>query len=123
MGCRRGRSFEDLRDFAENVMRENSVSLRDVGCIATIDIKKDEEGLRALSQAWRLPLITFEAELLAKAPGEFSHSELVMAKTGVDNVCERAAVLAAGPGSELIVRKRAENGMTAAIAACKSGLR
>ena len=123
MGCRRGRSFEDLRDFAENVMRENSVSLRDVGCIATIDIKKDEEGLMALSQAWRLPLITFEAELLAKASGEFSHSELVMAKTGVDNVCERAAVLAAGPGSELIVHKRAENGMTAAIAACKSGLR
>ena len=123
MGCRRGLSFEELRDFAEKVMRENDVSLRDVGCIATIDIKRAEAGLRALSQAWRVPLITFEAELLAKALGEFSHSEFVMAKTGVDNVCERAAVLAAGPGSELIVRKRAENGMTAAIAAVKSGLR
>jgi cobalt-precorrin 5A hydrolase len=116
MGCRRGKSFEELRDFAERVLSENGIDLKYAGCIATIDIKKDEEGLRSLSRAWRMPLITFGAELLRKAEGDFRHSELVLQKTGTDNVCERAAVLAAGRGSHLVIRKTAENGMTIAVA-------
>lgn len=116
MGCRKGRTYEELRAFAEEVLSENGIDLSDAGCIATIDIKKDEEGLRRLSQAWRMPLITFDAGLLAKAEGEFSHSETVLEKVGVDNVCERAAVLAAGRGSGIIVRKTARDGMTIAVA-------
>lgn len=116
MGCRRGKTFEELRDFALSVLKTNHIDITEVGCLATIDIKKDEEGLKALSQAWRLPLITFDAELLARVPGEFSSSETVLEKVGVDNVCERAAVLAAGPGAEIIQSKTAENGMTAAVA-------
>ena len=117
MGCRRGKSFEELRDFALSMLEENGISPGDVGCIATIDVKKDEEGLKALSQAWRMPLITFDAELLSKVPGDFSTSEMVLEKVGVDNVCERAAVLAAGRGATLVVRKTAKNGITVAIAA------
>lgn len=116
IGCRRGKSFEDLRDFAERVLREYGIDVRSAGCIATIDVKKDEEGLKKLSQAWRMPLITFEAAVLQKAEGKFSHSDIVLEKVGVDNVCERAAVLAAGPGAKLVVRKTAENGMTVAVA-------
>ena len=116
MGCRRGKSFEDLRAFAEKVLRDNGIDLSDAGCIATIDVKKDEEGLKRLSQAWRMPLITFEAGLLAKAEGEFSHSDTVLEKVGVDNVCERAAVLAAGRGSQIRIKKTARDGMTIAVA-------
>lgn len=116
MGCRRGKPYEELREFAERVLSENGIELKYAGCIASIDIKKDEEGLRRLSQAWRMPLITFDAELLSKAEGDFSHSDTVLEKTGVDNVCERAAVLAAGRGSRLAVKKTAENGMTIAVA-------
>ena len=116
MGCRRGKSFEDLRAFAEEVLSENRIDLSDAGCIATIDVKKDEEGLKRLSQAWRMPLITFEAGVLARAEGSFSHSETVLEKVGVDNVCERAAVLAAGRGSRIIVKKTARDGMTIAVA-------
>ena len=116
MGCRRGKSFEELRAFAEEVLRDNGIDLSDAGCIATIDVKKDEEGLKRLSQAWRMPLITFEAGLLAKAEGEFSHSDTVLEKVGVDNVCERAAVLAAGRGSQIRVKKTARDGMTIAVA-------
>jgi cobalt-precorrin 5A hydrolase len=63
-----------------------------------------------------MPLITFDAGLLAKAEGSFSHSDTVMEKVGVDNVCERAAVLAAGRGSQIIVKKTARDGMTIAVA-------
>ena len=116
MGCRRGKPYEELRVFAERVLSENGIDLKYAGCIATIDIKKDEEGLCRLSEAWRVPLITFAAEILEKAEGDFSHSDMVLEKTGVDNVCERAAVLAAGRGSRLVIRKTAEKGMTIAVA-------
>lgn len=116
MGCRKGKAFEDLRAFAEEVLRENGIDISDAGCIATIDIKKDEEGLKRLSEVWRMPLITFDAGLLAKAEGEFSHSDTVLEKVGVDNVCERAAVLAAGKGSQIRVKKTALDGMTIAVA-------
>ena len=116
MGCRRGKPYEELRVFAERVLSENGIDLKYAGCIATIDIKKDEEGLRRLSEAWRMPLVTFDAEILGKAEGDFSHSDMVLEKTGVDNVCERAAVLAAGRCSSLVIRKTSENGMTIAVA-------
>ena len=116
MGCRRGKSFDELRAFAEEVLRGNGIDIYDAGCIATIDLKKDEEGLKRLSEVWRMPLITFDAGLLAKAEGEFSHSDTVMEKVGVDNVCERAAVLAAGIGSQIKVKKTARDGMTVAVA-------
>jgi len=117
IGCRRGKPFEELRDFALRILEENGIEVSDVGCLATIDIKKDEEGLKALSQAWRIPLITFDAAVLTRVQGDFSSSGTVLSKVGVDNVCERAAAAAAGAGYELIVRKTAENGMTAAVAA------
>ncbi|MBR3199796.1 MAG: cobalamin biosynthesis protein [Mogibacterium sp.] len=116
IGCRRGKSFEVLRAFAEEVLVDNGIDIDDAGCIVTIDVKKDEEGLKRLSQAWRMPLITFEAGLLAKAEGDFSHSDTVLEKVGVDNVCERAAVLAAGKGSQLIIKKTVRDGMTIAVA-------
>ena len=116
MGCRKDKPYEELRAFAEKVLCGNGIDINDAGCIATIDLKKDEEGLKRLSQAWRMPLITFEAGMLAKAEGDFSHSDTVLEKVGVDNVCERAAVLAAGKGSRLVIRKTAENGMTIAVA-------
>ena len=121
MGCRRGKAFEELREFAERILYENGIALKAAGCIATIDIKKDEEGLNRLSQAWRMPLVTFEASLLEKAEGEFSRSEKVLEVTGTDNVCERAAVLAAGPGSRLVIKKTAESGMTIAVAEKRNG--
>ena len=116
MGCRRGKSYEELRAFAEDVLRDSGIDISEAGCIATIDVKKDEEGLKRLSQAWRMPLITFDAGLLTKAEGSFSHSDTVLEKVGVDNVCERAAVLAAGRGSQIKVKKTARDGMTVAVA-------
>lgn len=116
IGCRRGKTFEEISEAAGAVLAGYGIKLSELGCIATIDVKKDEEGLKQLSQAWRVPLITFDADILTAVPGEFTRSETVLEAVGVDNVCERAAVLAAGRGSELIVKKTALNGVTAAVA-------
>ena len=62
---------------------------------------------------WNFPLRVFTAGQLRQAPGEFAHSDLVAQVTGVENVCERAAVLT---GGALVVPKQAENGVTVAVA-------
>jgi cobalt-precorrin 5A hydrolase len=36
--------------------------------------------------------------------------------TGLGNICERAAVFAAGDGALLLVKKQAEQGVTVAVA-------
>ena len=54
-----------------------------------------------------------EARLLAALEGEFAHSQRVLRVTGVDNVCERAAMMGA---ARLVVGKTAWEGVTAALA-------
>ena len=58
---------------------------------------------------------TLETQL-SKLEGDFSASPFVAETVGVDNVCERSA---AARGAELLMRKRAEKGMTAALAVKK----
>ena len=116
IGCRKGKSFEDIREFAEQVLKESGIDTGEIGAVATIDIKADEKGIRALSEYWKVPLITYEASLLERARGDFASSDFVRETVGADNVSERAAVLAAGPGSELVIHKHAANGITIAAA-------
>ena len=54
------------------------------------------------------------ADELRAAPGQFAHSDFVQSITGVDNVCERAAVLAAG--GPVWAHKWARDGVTFAVA-------
>ena len=107
--------FEEIKRAIDAVLTEESIPYEDVYAFATIDIKEAEEGLQALSRKMRIPVISFDAELLQKAPGEFTASEFVAQTVGVDNVCERAAVLAANCG-KLIRRKTAGDGVTVAVA-------
>ena len=79
-------------------------------------MKKEEEGLLSYAAKWKLPFYTFSAEELGKVKCVSSHSEFVRKVTGVDNVCERSAVLASGNG-RLLQRKTGENGVTTAVAA------
>jgi cobalt-precorrin 5A hydrolase len=116
IGCRKGKSFDEIRELAERVLADNGVDAAEVGAVATIDIKAEEPGIKALAEYWKVPLITYEASLLGKVQGDFASSEFVKQTVGVDSVAERSAVLAAGSGSKLIVRKQAENGMTIAVA-------
>ena len=55
------------------------------------------------------------------AEAAFTPSAFVQEVTGVDSVCERAAVLASG--GTLVVRKVAENGMTFALAKKEEAIR
>lgn len=120
VGCRRGKQEEELEKFVSENLEACGISPREVRCIASIDIKKDEEGLIALAAKLGLPFITYSAETLMSAEGDFTASEFVRSQTGVDSVCERAAVTAAG--GKLIKKKTSANGMTFALAEYEEAL-
>lgn len=116
IGCRRGTSYEDLEEGLQWFLEEHGILRESISAVASIDLKKDEEGLKTLCEKNGWDFITYSAEELKAVEGVFSASEFVSSVTGVDNVCERSALRCAGPGGELIVRKQAREGKTYALA-------
>lgn len=113
IGCRRGIEKEAIERAVEQVFRENGLDFRAVSCAASIDLKQDEEGLLSFCEEQSLPIRFYSAAELEAVPGEFTPSPFVQKVTGVDNVCERAALIGA---EDLIVRKTACHGVTVAVA-------
>ena len=114
IGCRRGKSAEEISRVVKDALDANGVSMKRVCAIASIDLKKDEEGICELAHQLRAEFVTFSAEQLMETEGEFSSSEYVLEQVGADNVCERSAVKASG--GELVFGKYARDGVTVAAA-------
>lgn len=116
MGCRKNKDTEELLAFYQETLEQAMVEPGEVYALASIDKKKDEPGLLAISERMRIPFFTYTAEELNRV-GECVHSsEFVKAQVGVDNVCERAAFAGCGVSGWLIYEKHAFDGMTIAIA-------
>jgi len=120
LGCRRGTAEEAIRAAVEGTLEQAGIDPAAICCAASIDLKKDEAGLLAFCEHRGWPIRFYTAEELKTAPGEFTPSEFVAKVTGVDNVCERAAMLGA---EKLILHKTAVNGVTVALAAEKTEVR
>lgn len=113
IGCRRGIPCQTIEDAVNLVCRENGIHPKAIRQVASIDLKADEAGLLEFCEKRGLPAVFYSAQELKSLPGEFTPSERVLRVTGVDNVCERAAMVGA---EKLLVRKTAMAGVTVAIA-------
>ncbi|MGL5439249.1 MAG: cobalt-precorrin 5A hydrolase [Filifactoraceae bacterium] len=114
IGCRRDTEEEKMRSWIENKLESLNISPRSISLVASIDIKKDESCIIQLARHLDVEYKVFASEELSKVLGSKSESSFVRSITGVDNVCERSAIL--GSKGSLIVEKIAEHGMTLAIA-------
>ena len=119
IGCRRNKSKEEILREVSRVLGEEGIAEKAIACAASIDLKKEEPGILALCRQYGIAFHTYTAQELAQAEGNFEPSEFVRQTTGVDNVCERAALLAAGRNGRLIRKKSAGNGVTVALAVCE----
>ena len=127
VGCRSGVSGDELYRFVSDTFDEQGWSLYRIRAVASIDAKKEEAGLIALSDRLGVTFLTYSATRLAAQPGDFQTSGFVQQTVGVDNVCERSALCAAvcegwlPPESRFedfcLLPKRAERGMTLAVLA------
>ena len=117
VGCRRDTPAAALEAALDALLRRTGLCVKSIRGVYTIDRKAGEPGLRAFCAGHGWPLAAFTAAQLEQAEGTFTASAFVARTVGVDNVCERAAVLGAGAGGRLIVPKQAGGGVTLAAAA------
>ena len=115
IGCRRGTPADGIAHRVDRLLQARGFHPAAVCRVCSIDLKKEEPGLVDFCVSRGLPFLTYTAEQLWQVEGTFSQSDFVKRVTGVDNVCERAALLGS-EGGTLIGRKTAEDGITVAIA-------
>lgn len=116
IGMKKDRDPAEAEEYILSVLKDENIGIDDVYALSTVSVKENERAVKLFCDKYSIPLITFEASVLGRAAGEFSSSGFVKETVGVDNVCERAAVLASGLGGILVCRKRKGEGITIAIA-------
>ena len=114
IGCRRGTEVSAIREAVNTALNGNDIDRHAIKSVVSIDIKATEQGLLQFCAENNWPVSFHTAEELRAVEGDFTPSEFVQSVTGVDNVCERAALLGA---EKLIVKKTVRNGVTVALAA------
>ena len=115
VGCKRGTDAAQLEAAFAAFCACYGLAPAGITAAASIDLKQNEPGLAVFCAAHGWPVTFYTAEQLRGTPGDFTPSAFVARVTGVDNVCERAAVRAAG--GPLVCPKFAGGGVTLALAA------
>lgn len=105
IGCDKGTAPDLVERGVMALLARHGLSPKSVKELATIDVKKDEPALLALSERYGWLLRTYPPEELDVVPGIRNPSEKVKHYVGSRGVSEPAALLAAGVG-ELLVPKQ-----------------
>lgn len=113
MGCNRGTSADEIEAVIKETLDELQFSIKSVKALATIELKKDEEGLIAVCEKYGWPFVYYSPEQLNQV--EISDpSDTVFKFTGAYGVSEPAAKLYAGV-SELVLTKKKSGNATISV--------
>lgn len=115
VGCRKGTTQEEILEAVGQALKEGECSIDGVRCVATIDLKGNEPGLKEACLAMGVPLRTVPFDLIERFNGPYQRSALVKEKIGVEGVSEPCALLA-GRRTKLIVPKFKRGRVCVAIA-------
>lgn len=129
IGCKKGKTAQEIERAVLDVLNEKKLFIQAVGELASIDLKSEEKGLLDFAKKYDIKTYFYTAEELKRVPGTFEESSFVSKVTGVDNVCERAAVCHtirenedADPKRDLIIHKVKKEGVTIALVQRKWGV-
>jgi cobalt-precorrin 5A hydrolase len=114
LGCNRGTSADEMAGLIDDILAGQGLARTALACLASVEAKRDEEGLIELAQRLGLELEFFSAERL-EAVAVPNPSGLVRQHMGTSSVCEAAAILAAR-GGPLMAGKRKSINVTLAVA-------
>lgn len=114
VGCRRNAPTQELDELLRRTFDGNGLSISSIRCLATIDLKRDEEAISMLAQWLEVPVQYFDSDALNSRPGP-SGPSAAQDRLGVVGVSEPAALLASG-NDDLIVRKVKSSSATVAVA-------
>lgn len=120
IGCNRGTTTDEIRDTVRHIMERGKLSINSIACLASIELKKDEQGLLGFADEEGLAIDFFSKTDLNGAiiKHNIVVSDAVKAATGAGAVAEPAAILAAGKrsrNSTVLVPKEKRGNVTLAI--------
>jgi cobalt-precorrin 5A hydrolase len=116
IGCNRGTPAAAIAAAVTATCRAHHLAPQAMARLASIDLKKDEQGLLAYGRQAGVPIDFFTSDQLNQVEG-LASSEAVLRATGAKGVAEPAALLSAGAGSTLVVDKIKWTDVTTAVAA------
>ncbi len=118
IGARKGVATEDVQKAFDSCFKSSGISVDAVAALASIDLKKNEQGILTFSYKNEIPFVTFTASELESQDGAFASSAFVKSVTGVSNVCERSAAYAASRNGHerVLVHKQIYGNVTLAVA-------
>lgn len=129
IGCKKGKSALEIETAVREALHEHHLLLQGVGKLASIDLKAEEKGLLEFAEKYNLETFFYSSKELREVPGDYTASNFVNEITGVDNVCERAAMCLAldeDPTAEkdkdMIIHKWKKEGVTIALIQKKWGV-
>ena len=116
LGCERGAEPKEIIDLMMDTLAEAGLAAESVGCVVSVNIKADEEGIQAAASHLGVPVRFFSpADLEAETLRLRNPSDVVFREIGCHGVAEGAALAAVGRDGELIVTKRKSKRATCAI--------
>ncbi|TBO56434.1 threonine-phosphate decarboxylase [Streptomyces kasugaensis] len=105
VGASRGVPVAEVLDLVAATLARAGYASRAVTALATVAARAAEPGLVGAARRLGVPLRSYPAEALAAVPVP-APSDAARAAVGTPSVAEAAALLAAGPGAELLIGKR-----------------
>lgn len=115
VGASTGADPDNLWELVWSRLLAQRLEIRCVGAVATIDRKLDEPAIRMLAERLAVELRAFDAATLA-AVAVPNPSEAAERAVGTPSVSEAAALLAAGPRSNLIAEKTVSSSADSTLA-------
>jgi cobalt-precorrin 5A hydrolase len=117
IGCRKATSAADIEAVISAALALTGFTRDALDLVATSAEKGTEAGIAAAASSLGVPLVIVPgADLAAAGTRTVTHSERVLALTGVPSVAEAAALAAGGDTARLIAPRIALNGATCALA-------
>ena len=119
IGCNRGTPANEIKTALAEACARHGLALSSVRALASIDLKKDEQGLLTVARDLDMPIRFYSPEQLNRVEG-VATSAAVLRATGARGVAEPAAILASGGGRLLAAKMKWAN-VTVALAEKSSG--
>jgi len=108
VGCNRGTESHEILDLITRTFKENTLALKSLKCLTTIEAKRDEGGLKDATRELGVPLIFVDFSEIHSI--DVPHpSNVVKKHMGVSSVCEATALLKSGRGRLLVPKTKSRN--------------
>ncbi len=111
VGCATGCTPEELTHLLETTLAEAGLDRTVLESVATVDIRANHPAVRSLG----LPVRSYPADTLDRIQVP-TPSDAVFNAVGTHSVAEASAIISAGPGGRLVVKKTAGQNATVALA-------